>query len=456
MPGSCDVFICGAGIAGVSTAYQLSVKHGIKNIYLVDERPPLTLTSDSSTECYRNWWPGPGSAMVALMNRSIDLLEELAVISGDVFHLNRRGYLYLTGNAEKIPSFIDAARQISELGGGPLRFHYGTNSGSLYEPSAAEGWENQPVGADLLLDPSLIQNHFPYVGETTVAALHVRRAGWFSAQQLGMYLLEQARLHGVKLVQARVTGVEVTSGKIASVRLDNNETIFTDTFINASGPFQQDVAALLGIDLPVFAEFHQKVAFRDTLAVLDRDAPLLIWTDPQYLDWSPEEASMLAEEPEFRWLLDLLPSGVHTRPEGGSASSTMLMLWEYHTEQLVPTWPLPFDPQYPEIVLRGMMTMLPGLRNYIGRLPKPVLDGGYYLKTRENRPIIGPMGINGAYIMGGLSGFGIMAACGASELLAAHITGSHLPSYSQDFSLDRYQDPNYLKKIESFESSGQL
>ena len=34
---------------------------------------PLSLTSDKSTECYRNWWPGPGDAMVRLMNRSIDL-----------------------------------------------------------------------------------------------------------------------------------------------------------------------------------------------------------------------------------------------------------------------------------------------------------------------------------------------------------------------------------------------
>src|SRR5438128_416380 len=48
------------------------------DVVLVDERPPLSLTSDKSTECYRNWWAGPGDDVVALMNRSIDLLEELA------------------------------------------------------------------------------------------------------------------------------------------------------------------------------------------------------------------------------------------------------------------------------------------------------------------------------------------------------------------------------------------
>ena len=89
-----DAVVCGAGIAGIAAAYHLSVKHGVGKIVLVDEGAPLSLTSDKSTECYRNWWPGPGDAMVRLMNRSIDLMEELARESGNRFHLNRRGYLF--------------------------------------------------------------------------------------------------------------------------------------------------------------------------------------------------------------------------------------------------------------------------------------------------------------------------------------------------------------------------
>jgi glycine/D-amino acid oxidase-like deaminating enzyme len=63
-----EVVICGAGIAGVSAAYHLTVHHGMKGVVLVDERPPLSLTSANSAECYRNWWPGPGDAMIALMD----------------------------------------------------------------------------------------------------------------------------------------------------------------------------------------------------------------------------------------------------------------------------------------------------------------------------------------------------------------------------------------------------
>jgi glycine/D-amino acid oxidase-like deaminating enzyme len=82
---STNTVICGAGIAGISAAYQLAVRQGVTDVILVDERPPLCLTSDKSTECYRNWWPGPGDAMVNLMNRSIDILEELARESDNAF-----------------------------------------------------------------------------------------------------------------------------------------------------------------------------------------------------------------------------------------------------------------------------------------------------------------------------------------------------------------------------------
>src|SRR3989337_2847841 len=98
-----DVVICGGGIAGIAAAYHLAVRRGITDVVLVDERPPLSLTSHKSTECYRNWWPGPGDAMVALMNRSIDLLEELARASGNVFRMNRRGDLFATAAANTVP-----------------------------------------------------------------------------------------------------------------------------------------------------------------------------------------------------------------------------------------------------------------------------------------------------------------------------------------------------------------
>jgi glycine/D-amino acid oxidase-like deaminating enzyme len=202
-----NVIICGAGIAGVSTAYQLSVNHGVQDILLIDERPPLSLTSDKSTECYRNWWPGPGDAMVALMNRSIDLLEGLAGIHGNPFHLNRRGYLYLTSDEDRIQGIVTSAEETSRLGGGPLRVHKQGSSSNPYQVSKPHGFTLSPNGADLILDPGLILHHYPYLDDHVVAGLHVRRAGWFSAQQLGSLLLDEARKFGVQLIQDRVDSI---------------------------------------------------------------------------------------------------------------------------------------------------------------------------------------------------------------------------------------------------------
>jgi glycine/D-amino acid oxidase-like deaminating enzyme len=121
-----------------------------------------------------------------------------------------------------------------------------------------------------------------------------------------------------------------------------------------------------------------------------------------------------------------------------------------------PIFPPPLDPLYAEVALRGLATMLPGLRAYFGRMPRPILDGGYYTKTAENRPLVGPMGLDGAYVIGALSGFGIMSACGVGDLLAAHITGGDLPAYAPALTVERYADPAYAQELENLGESGQL
>ena len=444
-----DAIICGAGITGVSAAYYLG-KAGVKNILLIDERPPLSFTSDRSTECYRNWWPDP--EMLALMNRSIDLMESLADESGNIFRMNRRGYLYITADENKIADMRTASGLISSLGAGPIRIH--TADASSYQPSHPDGFHNSPTGADLLIGNDIIRKHFPYITDKAVAALHARRAGWLSAQQLGMYLLESGRRLGVQFEAEKVTGVDVEGGHIRGVRLSSGVQIESPIFVNAAGPFLKEVGRLAGVDLPIYTELHLKAVVKDVLGVVGRDAPLLIWNDAQTLLWSDDEREALAEDDETRWLTEMFPSGVHTRPEG--RGNDILMLWEYHTQLMESVNSPAMDEQYPEIALRGLAAMLPRMKEYFDRMPRPQLDGGFYTKTRENRPLVGPMGLDGAYVIGAVSGYGIMSACGVGELLATHVIGGKLPSYANDFVLSRYDDPEYQKKLENWGDSGQL
>jgi|CXWL01.1.fsa_nt_gi glycine/D-amino acid oxidase-like deaminating enzyme len=451
-PERAEVVICGAGVAGLSTAWQLAVCHGVRDVLVVDELPPLSLTSDKSTECYRNWWPD--ASMVALINRSIDLLEQLAAASGNAFALNRNGYLYLTGDPQGATALATAAAAIARLGAGELRVHRGGAGGN--PPYVAPTWDHwDPAaaavdGADLFLDAGEIRRRFPGVSPDTRAALHARRCGWLSAQQLGMLWLEQAQAAGARLVRGRVVDVELAGGAVAAVNVataDGVSRVATATWVNAAGPYVGELAGWLGVELPVFHELHRKVFFDDHRGVVPRESPLLIWNDPVTVDWRDDEREALAGDPAAAALLAEIPAGVHLRPEGGAGSRSVILLWNYHCDPVPPLYPLPDDPLHVPVVVAGMARLLPAFAVYRDGGRRPYVDGGYYTKTRENRPLIGPLGPPGAYLIGALSGFGVMASPAAGELLAAHVTGQAIPDWGRAFLLSRYQDPAYLASI---------
>jgi glycine/D-amino acid oxidase-like deaminating enzyme len=454
-----EIVICGAGIAGISVAWQLAVQHGMRNVVLVDERPPMSLTSDKSTEAYRNWWPGPDDAMVRLMNRSIDLLEELADASDNRFQMNRRGYLYATADPARAETMRDDALRAERYGAGELRIQSGRVTDPEYLLAPATGWHDQPTGADLIVDDVLIRQAFPYLSPDTYAVLHARRCGWLSGQQLGMLLLEQARAVGVELLEGRVDRVETSGGRVSSVQVSAPEEVLsidTPHFINAAGPMLQSVGALLGLELPVFSELHLKAWIDDDLAVVPRDAPFMIWEDGQRIGWSNEEREFIAELPDGELLLGELPAGVHGRVEGGPGSRHLLVLWPYHLDPVAERFPLAIPDHYAEICVRGLSAMIPGLAAYGERMARPFVDGGYYTKCRDNRPLAGPLPIEGAFVHGALSGYGLMASMATSEIVAAHVTGGELPGHAEAFHPRRWEDEAYLETIETWDDATQL
>lgn len=411
-----DIAIVGAGIAGVSAAYHLCVVHGIEDVVLIDPRPPLTLTSDKSTECYRNWWPD--KPMVDLMNRSIDIFEELADETD--FGFNRNGYLFVTARPETLQAMTRQVTAVDQLGA-----------------------EARVLGGDDL------RSEYGFLTPDAVGAVRVERAGWFRAQDLGQWMLDRARASGASVVRATMT-----SRVGHKLELSDGSTVTSPIVVIAAGPLSQQVAALAGVELPLFSELHLKVAFKEHRGVIPRDAPMTIWSDTQTLDWSEEERSELDALGRYD-LLGEMPIYCHFRPEGGADSPYVVALWEYHGRVLEPTWPLPEDPLYPEVVMRGLSTMVPALENYLDHLPESSVDGGYYTKTVENRPLIGPSGVEGVHLLAGLSGFGVMVSAGAADLLARHIVDTDLPDYAGAFLLSRYQEPGYVAGLEAA-ASGQL
>jgi glycine/D-amino acid oxidase-like deaminating enzyme len=420
MKNSADVVVCGAGIAGVAAAYHLSVRQGVRRVILVDEREPMTLTSDKGTQGYRNWWPGPDDTMLRLVSHSIDLLERSAAESGNTFRMNRRGYLFATAEASQAARLEATAQSVSAFGMGPVRVHREPGS---YVPATAEGFADRPVGADLLVGDEA-RRAFPYLAADTHAALHIRRAGWLSAVSLGAWLLEQAVAAGTTFVRGRVVGVETSGGRVSGVKLATGTTLETERFVIAAGPGLPAAARMLGVELPVFHELHAKLTIRDPLRSVPRDAPFVIWTDP----------------------IDHLPGGVHARPVDLVHGDELYLIWTFETDVRPYVWPPEFDSSYADVVLRGCARMIPAMAPYVGTAA--FVDGGYYCKTPENRPLVGPLPVAGAYVIGALSGSGLMAAHACGELLAQHVTGAALPDYANWFLPSRYADATYRDLVD--------
>jgi glycine/D-amino acid oxidase-like deaminating enzyme len=432
---SADVVVCGAGIAGVASAYHLAVQQRVGRVVIVDEREPLTLTSDKGTQGYRNWWPGPDDTMLRFVSRSIDLLEATAREHGNAFRMNRRGYLFATAEPAEVERLRATAAQVSAFGMGAVREHLDLET---YAPHLAEGFEGQPTGADLLLGDAA-RRAFPYLTSDMIAALHVRRAGTMNAVMLGALLLQRSIAAGASFLKDRITDFDISHGTIRGVRLASGATVSTPRVVIAAGPLVHEMAGMLGISVPVMHELHCKLTVRDPRVAVRRDAPFVIWNDPVDLD---DRA---------------LPAGVHMRPVDLTHGDELQLIWTFETDARQYEWPPRFDDRHREILLRGCARMIPAMTPYIGNGTSGVLDGGYYCKTRENRPLIGRLPIEGAFICGALSGIGLMSAHAAGELVALHVTEGALPAYAPAFSPSRYDDAAYISLIEQWGArTGQL
>ena len=76
--------------------------------------------------------------------------------------------------------------------------------------------------------------------------------------------------------------------------------------------------------------------------------------------------------------------------------------------------------------------------------------------TNENWPLVGPLGVDGAYVTGALSGYGCMAACAAGAICAGWIADGDLPDYATQLSLARYADKKLMTEIVNSPSKGVL
>jgi glycine/D-amino acid oxidase-like deaminating enzyme len=172
----------------------------------------------------------------------------------------------------------------------------------------------------------------------------------------------------------------------------------------------------------------------------------MICADPISLGWSDEEFQMLREDDDLQVWTKKLPPGLHFRPS--SSGDYLIILWQVvhehiHGDRKNPDVELQkfFNDMYPELVVRGLAQYVPSFEKYIGKLTRSnaSIDGGYYTHAEDNRPILGPVpNVDGAFVCGGFSGYGIMAAPAAGEMIANYIAEpSSVPEFASKLAVDR-------------------
>ena len=451
-----EVAVIGAGNIGIAVAYYLAIRHGVRDIILIDARDPMSLTSAQSGENYRNWWPHP--VMTAFTDDSIGMLEEIAAATGNRINMTRRGYALVTRRPDPADLIADIYRAYGRDADRMIRIHDGAAAGTAHRPAVSAAWESAPGGVDVLCDSALIRKTFPYYAPDVRTVLHIRRAGSISGQQLGQFMLETIRGAGGRLLRGEVMAIEASAPFMLAIGMrEGSVNLRAERLVNAAGPFLRDIAAMLGEDMPVSCIYQQKISFEDRAGAIARTMPFTIDLDGQTLPWSNEERAILADDPATARLLAPMPGGIHCRANGAETGTWIKLGWAFNAKASDPHAPEPMDSQFPDIVLRAASRLHPGLKAYVGRLPRGARHyGGYYTMTEENWPLIGPMRTPGAFVAGALSGFGTMSACAAGSIAAAWVTGRKLPDYAAALSPTRHADESLMAELAALNSRGVL
>ncbi|MFT5484991.1 MAG: glycine/D-amino acid oxidase-like deaminating enzyme [Halieaceae bacterium] len=414
-----QTIICGAGIAGVAAAYYLAVRYGQKDIILVDKLPPLSFTTSKSGENYRDFWPQP--CMREFSTDSLNLMDELKSMHGDVFDMRPVGYQFVSTELDT----------------------------EIFSESHSE----QKSGISSCTSREEIRAFWPHLSDQTQQVVSINRAGMLDVYALGSLLLTQARAAGVELLESEIGDIRITGHGSYQVDLGDFQ-LEASQIVLASGPFMADMARQIGVSLPLENIAQRKFIMPDPLQVIPRDMPFTICADAMKLPWSENEAALIAGDPDYQWLLEEFPPGLHIKPE---SNDQIKLGWAFNRSSEAPLWDIGVDNDFPNLVVRGASRFIPGLSAYIDNLPTPIVQfAGYYTRTRENWPIIGPLGPSGAYAVGGLSGYGTMTGCAAGDLCARYIVAKSLPGYARNFHPDRYDDEQIVDEIDMLGSDGQL
>ncbi|WP_250515001.1 FAD-binding oxidoreductase [Caballeronia sp. INDeC2] len=255
-----SVVIAGGGVIGSSVAYFLRASDPTVQVTVIERDPTYARSSSAlSAASIRQQFSTPLSVRMSLFGiEFLRSIGERLEVNGErpSIDLHEGGYLFLA-----------TAAGVATLG----------------ENHALQ----RALGADIsLLDPAQLRARFPWLNTDDLAAGTFGESGegWFDGYGLVRALRRKAQSLGARYVTTEVVGIEREGRRATAVRAANGETYACDVVVNAAGAWSRAIAAMLGIDIPVYAR-RRSIFNVSSPAKLER-APLLI--DPTGVYFRPE------------------------------------------------------------------------------------------------------------------------------------------------------------------------
>jgi sarcosine oxidase subunit beta len=240
MNNTADIVIIGGGITGVSTGYFL-LKNGAKNIVSLERDHLATGSTGRCGAGIRQQWGSPLNCVLSKF--SCDFYEnaahELEYENDMEFH--QKGYLLLFTTENEI---IQAKTNIE------LQNSLGIHS--------------------KLLSPQEVKDIAPIINtDLLVGAAYHSKDGFINPFHT-TYAFANAfrRLGGKIFTNTAVTDIKHVNGKITSVSTNKGE-ISTETVVIATGGYSQQVAAMVGCELPLYSERHNILATEPVEPILE-------------------------------------------------------------------------------------------------------------------------------------------------------------------------------------------
>ena len=252
-----DIVIVGGAIVGSSVAYFLR-KQGFGGSIALIERDPGFARSATTLSCASIRQQFSIAENIRLSQVTLDLFRRL----GDEFGadadigFHEKGYLILA----------------TEAGLPVLKANHDTQ---------------RAAGADILLeDGPALERRFRWLSAEGVAAGAWGRGGegWFDAHALLALFRKALKTMRVDMIAGEVVGIERAGNRVTDVVLADGGRLAAGLVVNAAGPDGGKVAAMAGIDLPVYPLKRTVFVFE----ARDRfdDMPLLV--DPTGIYVRPE------------------------------------------------------------------------------------------------------------------------------------------------------------------------